>query len=141
VKAVWRAYRLPAGFGGAELGCPAVRSWRRTATVIVALFAFLCQSIALQAHFHPQANLVSRPSASSLHVGVHERRSPPDQPADCPLCRELAQSGVYLTPGQVTVSLPVDSEAQNAAAFSFRSTLANRSHAWRSRAPPTLPNA
>ncbi len=111
-----------------------------TATLILALFVFLCQSVVLQAHVHAGSTAVSAPSAG-VQVGVQERRSTSDQPADCPLCRELAQNGAYLSSGQITVSPSPDRAAPIAAASRLRSGSPSRSHAWRSRAPPTLPNA
>jgi len=105
------------------------------------LAALLGQSIAVQSHLHSAGNAGWTTSASTSaesgpHRGLSLSHGPASLPADCPLCRELAMSGHYITPAPLAFFksppllpwlfvLPV-------AALACRPC----SHCWQSRAPP-----
>ena len=102
----------------------------------VALLLFSWQAIIVQAHLHV------RPAAASASMSVAAVSSPapqrPDSPSECPVCREVAHAGQYLSPGPVLVTPPA-TVAQWRALPTLSIVLRNeRSHAWRSRAPPML---
>lgn len=103
------------------------------------LAALLGQSVAVQSHLHMAGRtawVAPMGADGGTRHGLSTQHAPANTPADCPLCRELAMAGHYITPGPLAFLggqaplpwlfvLPV-------AALLCRS----RSHRWQSRAPP-----
>ena len=100
----------------------------------IALLLFGWQALVVPAHRH----VASAPTVASAKVSVAPLRHRPDQPADCPVCREVAHGGQYLSPADARLTAPVAVAFQPAAATLALLRGEGRSHAWRSRAPPVL---
>ena len=99
----------------------------------VALLLLLIQALVVPAHRHASV----APSVAAAHATlVTPTKGRTDHPADCPICREVAHSGQYLTPDGLAFA-EVATPGMAPAALTLASVEATtRSHAWRSRAPP-----
>lgn len=118
-----------ASFASSPRHCAA--RWSRS----LALLLLLVQALVVPAHRH--AGPVPSIAAAGSHVAA-PAKSRPDHPAECPVCREVAHAGQYLTPGEVRLPMaPAGTLAPVVAALASLDTDA-RSHAWRSRAPPVF---
>lgn len=98
------------------------------------------QSLLTQTHRHPASSLA--PIAAKL-LGTTPSANLPDgkssdQPADCPICRQIAHAGHYLTPEPGAFHTPIATAFSFAVPVVFHTAIVQRSHAWQSRAPPTL---
>lgn len=111
---------------------------RRRVLALAALLALLWQGFVVQTHVHYRDGPAQWSSGRGDSSGatLAAPRTPDDPPYDCPICRQAAIAGSYLTPS--TPPLPIV-----LAAFAwFTSPLPKpwrgrqRSHAWRSRGPP-----
>jgi hypothetical protein len=104
------------------------------AVFVAALLAFTWQSFVTQTHIHPEA-----PPGTVTHV-VGAQLTPtqptPERPIDCPICHAAALSGHYLTPGPALVLAPVVITVWRFTTTALAPSRSDRSHAWRSRAPP-----
>jgi hypothetical protein len=113
---------------------------RRLAIAVAMLLAILGQSFVTQTHIHTD------PGGYASTIAVDAGRSPQlkagqplsELPATCPICQEIAHAGSYLSPTAAALQPPVSVGLQRAIAPSLTQTLRQRSHAWRSRAPPHL---
>jgi len=98
------------------------------------------QSLLSQTHQHPASTFA--PIAAKLlgdkASANHPDGKSTDQPADCPICRQIAQAGHYLSPAPVSFSPPIVAPLAVAVVPTPSIVLARRSHAWQSRAPPSL---
>lgn len=68
------------------------------AVLIATLLAFMCQSFVTQTHEHyqPQAHLVVAGATGEVsHLKAD--RTPADPSDTCPICREMAQAGHYIS--------------------------------------------
>ena len=97
----------------------------------LALVVFAAQSFITATHIHPGHFRAGTPVqfSSSQH-------GPADDPANCPICLDLALSGHYLTPAAVILVAPVSFAILTALAASLPSAVLARSHGWHGRAPP-----
>lgn len=100
----------------------------------IALLLLLLQAMVVPAHRHDD----SRPTVAATSVAAAPERHRPALPADCPVCREVAHAGPLLTPGQVHLPSPSATHALAAVVTSMALRGAERSHSWRSRAPPVV---
>ncbi len=101
---------------------------------VAALVLLAWQAVLVQAHVHPGERGVAAPTVAGAHWFGGERR--PDTPPPCPICREVAQAGHYLTPTPAGIAPPT-ATAQPRIAFTLSPlVLSRRSPDWRSRAPP-----
>jgi hypothetical protein len=104
-----------------------VRGW----VTVLALLAFVLQSLVVQTHIH---QLVQPVAASSLPAPAPiKSQNPIDQ---CRLCQELVHAGTFVTP---SASFAMASLAPTAAIFTvLPSALVSlaTAFAWQSRAPP-----
>ena len=109
------------------------------AMLAVMLFALSWQSIVTQTHSHfgldapLGATATKVDSASGQQL---DRQSPSDLPGQCPICREIAHSAHFVLPAPILFEAPAPVAFWAASAPPFGSALAQRSHAWQSRAPP-----
>lgn len=117
------------------------RDRRWLAMVVALLVSLFGQSLVTQTHVH--LDPVARGTAARVLPGqpaarLEHRHRASHGPATCPLCREIAQAGHYVAPASVGPA----SVAPFAPLFLLpaRATVGGlvRSHAWRSRGPPTL---
>jgi hypothetical protein len=127
----------------------------RAPHLLVAFFGLLAvalQSFVVQTHIHVQqpvlhaqtlklVTLVAGSVAGSDHAAT-QVKSPVDKyplnrdPANCPLCKELTHSGVYVSSASVLATLPFPATVNF---IVFREIAPSRfaaSHTWRGRAPP-----
>lgn len=103
------------------------------------LVVFSWQSFVAETHNHFAR---ARISATAGTVGAvakptSDRNSPFDSPANCPICREIAQSAAYLPPAPIILPAPQAMLVWLVAGLAFGLILERRSLGWHSRAPPT----
>lgn len=132
-------YRAPAdAIGRPAMGAIPVPAWRVT-VILVTLLAFWWQSQLTQTHLHSHsashsavAYSAEPTQAKQLAVGLASSDSQPD----CPICREMAQTGHYLLPLPLAFRASCVAAPWLDAGPVLTSTYSRRSHAWQSRAPP-----
>jgi hypothetical protein len=109
----------------------------RGALLVAALFAILFQSFIVQAHAHARHDMAPIAHSVETHAkaGTADGSTQPDE-SDCPICWEMAHSGVFVLPGDPVFLAPETSAIWVAALLPSASVRNGRSHAWRSRAPP-----
>lgn len=122
--------RLPSsgrGLGGA---------W--VALLLATLLAFCWQSFVVETHNHFNRTPLSTTSVAARTVAASSsgRNMPSDSPANCPICRAIAQSAAYLPPAPIIVPEPQAQLVWLVVALSFGLTIVRRPLGWRSRAPP-----
>lgn len=100
----------------------------------LALLLLLLQALVVPAHRHAGGT----PSAASGAAIAAPVKQSPDHPADCPVCREVAHAGQYLTPGDVVLPVAATGTLVPAASALARVVATAASHSWRSRAPPVF---
>lgn len=103
------------------------------AMMMAVLLAFTWQSFVTQTHRHYDASSTKTASLALQQAG---KSSPSDLPATCPICSELAHAGQVILPTPVTIAAPAESPVWLATTTPLALSRADRSHAWRSRAPP-----
>jgi hypothetical protein len=105
------------------------------AMMMAILLAFTWQSFVTQTHRHYDA-LSAAAATTGVAVQQAGKSSPADLPASCPICSELAHAGQVILPAPVTLAAPIESPVWLASTTPLALSRAERSHAWRSRAPP-----
>ena len=119
------------------MNAPSRHPAMRLAIVLLTLMAFGLQSYITQTHIHLAPD--SFASAAGVANGKH---SLPDKfpangdPANCPICQEIAHTGQFVTPSAAVLLLPGVAVSIIAIVTDIPSTAQTASHAWRSRAPP-----
>ena len=103
----------------------------------VALLLFAGQAIVAQAHVHAPARWVAATVVQATATSTPSSQRP-DDPLTCPVCREIAHAGAYLTPGPVTLSAPTVADHWSPVAVEPTPYAGRPSHSWQSRAPPIL---
>jgi hypothetical protein len=108
------------------------------ALLLATLLAFCWQSFVAETHNHLDRTLGSTTGVAARAVVAPSsgRNTPSDSPANCPICREIAQSAAYLPPAPIIVPAPQPLIVWLVVALSFGLTLVRRPLGWRSRAPP-----
>jgi hypothetical protein len=99
------------------------------------LLALLWQALVIQAHVHVAPTVTASANAQAAAVTGPTPKNG-DDPATCPICREMAHVGHYLaaTPPFIRRSLARSSLWRS---VPLRRWLTRkRSHAWQSRGPP-----
>lgn len=120
------------------------RSGRRlsagwVAVLVAMLVAFSWQSFVAETHNHFARAQISTDAHATGIVAkpASGRNSPFDSPANCPICREIAQSAAYLPPAPIVLPAPQAMLVWLVAGLAFGLILERRSLGWHSRAPPT----
>ena len=127
----------------------------RAPCLLVAFFGLLAvalQSFVVQTHIHiPQpvarAHSVALITVAAATVTGSEQaaaqtKAPVDKyplnrdPANCPLCKELTHSGVYVSSASVLATLPFPATVNFIVFREIAPSLFAASHTWRGRAPP-----
>lgn len=109
------------------------------AVLLATLVAFGWQSFVTQTHIH----FVRDRSDAAMRAGaaapshIARRQAPSDTPEDCPICRDMAVAGHYLSPAAVLIVAPAVVAVWRTVAAPLTPARTRPSHAWRSRAPPT----
>ena len=120
----------------------AVTPRETTARVIISLLvmlAFGLQSYITQTHIHLKPDTFSSYSKLSHETG---KENPSDKfpangdPANCPICQEIAHAGQFVTPSAAVLLLPTAAISIVALATEIIVVPLRASHTWRSRAPP-----
>ena len=103
------------------------------AVLLVSLIAVTWQSFVTQTHIHPSA-----PASGSQSATAQFSRPIPKSglPIDCPICHDSALAGHYLSSGAPVLLAPIPAILWLFVAAPLVSGRRDRSHAWRSRAPP-----
>lgn len=117
-------------------------SSRWWALVLAALFTFSLQSFVTQTHLHLEA--VGAPGSTFVQTGDDHRGhhdSSPDSQDDCPLCHAADQAGHYLLPTAFAFDAPLPAPLWRAPVALVGKADGQKSHAWRSRGPPTTLHA
>ena len=119
----------------------ALRRWQSRpgwlAVLIATLLAFTWQSFVTQTHEHyrPRAHLVVAGATSELS-NLKAQNAPTDPSDTCPICREMAQAGHYISPAPF-VFFERETLAHGVAATPALVLVVRLvSHSWQSRAPP-----
>jgi hypothetical protein len=102
------------------------------------LVVFSWQSFVAQTHNHFDRARISTAAGTTGAVAASSsgRNSPFDSPANCPICREIAQSAAYLPPAPIVLPAPQAMLVWLVAGLAFALILERRSLGWHSRAPP-----
>lgn len=111
--------------------------WLRAALLAV-LFCFLWQAIVVQTHVHHHAvaGSTGMDGVATAPSVIRTDQSDTDDPANCALCQDRAQTDAYLLPDPVVVDQPVVVGTAPSLLAPPASLSHARSHAWQSRAPP-----
>lgn len=120
-----------------------LRSGRRlgagwVAVLLAMLVAFSWQSFVAETHNHFARAQISTTAATASTVAksTSDPNAPFDSPANCPICREIAQSAAYLPPAPIVLPAPQAMLVWLVAGLAFGLILERRSLGWHSRAPP-----
>lgn len=132
----------PKGAGGDGAWAARRRQIGQWAALLLALLAFSSQSFVVRTHVHREARIAGA-AAMAGHgdtggVRIANAEAPLDWPDDCPLCRELVAAGDYLASAPARFMPPPPAARWFAAVAPLVAALRQRSHIWRSRAPPIL---
>jgi len=116
------------------------------------LVAVTLQSFVVQTHIHVQQPAVraqslglitlAAASIADTELAAAEAGAPVDKypinrdPANCPLCKELTHSGVYVSSASVLATLPFPATVNFIVFREIAPSLFAASHTWRGRAPP-----
>jgi hypothetical protein len=109
----------------------------RLLVIYITLLAFGLQSYVTQTHIH----LAPDSFASFAKLGAN-KQSQPDKfpangdPANCPICQEIAHTGQFVTPAAAVLLLPSVAVSVIKIVANIPAIAQDASHAWRSRAPP-----
>lgn len=121
-----------------------LRSERRlgagwVAVLLAMLVVFSWQSFVAETHNHFARARISTNAGPTGAVAKSSsnQNSPYDSPANCPICREIAQSAAYLPPAPIVLPAPEALLVWLVAGLTFGLILERRSLGWHSRAPPT----
>jgi hypothetical protein len=125
--------------------------------LLVAFFGLLAvtlQSFVVQTHIHVQQPAVharalglttlAAASVANSELAATEAGAPVDKypinrdPANCPLCKELTHSGVYVSNASVLATLPFPATVNFIVFREIAPSLFAASHNWRGRAPPLV---
>ena len=106
-----------------------------------ALLIALCwQSLVTQTHLHAGSNAPASGGAIVWSVGENltaGQTGPQDPPDNCPICHDVTQAGFYLLADAIVLAVPAVLLHWQAVPGSTAWSVRRRSHAWRSRGPPS----
>ena len=127
----------------------------RTLLLLLAFVALATQTLVVQTHIHiPQAAgksqsislltlaaaaLAEKPHAAGdvCTTGIPRDKYPINEdPANCPLCQEVAHSGQFVHSAAILASLPVSVTVNFIVFDQVLPSLCTVSHIWQGRAPP-----
>jgi hypothetical protein len=109
----------------------------RLLITFVVMLAFGLQSYITQTHIH----LAPDSFASIAKLNASKQQQPDKfpangDPANCPICQEIAHTGQFVTPSAAVVLLPSVAVSIIRIVADIPAIAQDASHAWRSRAPP-----
>jgi hypothetical protein len=107
------------------------------ALVFVTLFAFAFQGFLTQTHIHAVTGGKVAALADLLDGATAPGKAPAkSDPANCPLCQQIASSGNFVTPAAAAIFVPFLTVSVITVVSLPRHDLTFVSHAWRGRGPP-----
>jgi hypothetical protein len=125
--------------GNSRPGKRPARTRASWAVLLAVLLTFFWQSFVVQTHLHFEAggySLAAKSGEAGARAQPSGPQSPSDLPSNCPICSEAAHAGNYLLPAPITFVAPAPMAFWLAVTILLGLALVQRSHAWRSRAPP-----
>jgi hypothetical protein len=126
--------------GGADLAGrtgSGAAGWLRAVLLTALLLALSWQSYVVGTHAHQP--VASGPAGAILHRAPAQDRRAPAAPDPCPICQQISIAAAYLPAPPVTVAAPALALVWYGATATLVHLPPQRSHAWRSRGPPTAP--
>ena len=112
------------------------------------LCAFGLQSHVTQTHIHFSAASDARAAAGFEKPGnlaaakfdsSHKQNVPAkDDPANCPICQQMAVAGAFVTPAASTLALPTLDGTFAPPSGAVHLATSQSSHNWQGRAPPVV---
>lgn len=139
IGAVVRAARWPAARVLGRQGHPLARrlAVAVNAFLLASLIAFLWQGFATGTHLDFAPGTFAAASSDSVSTSrVTHPMVPGERPFDCPTCRDASIAGHFLSPADFVFLTVLAAAPWLAAVAILLPSLAQRSHIWRSRAPP-----
>ena len=107
---------------------------RKWVTALV-LLAFFLQSLAIQAHVHPNFAPAAVKAAALGETGPAPLKNQ-DQPDQCRLCQEMVHAGSFFTPSIVALAAGLSFTAATFAVLRAPPHSSATAFAWQGRAPP-----
>lgn len=108
------------------------------AVVLLTLLAFTFQGYLTQAHIHWLS--AGAPVVADVFDGApspaKDKAPLKNDPANCPLCQQIAGAGQFVTPAAAAILLPSLSISVIEVVAAAAHFVAPASHSWRGRAPP-----
>jgi hypothetical protein len=113
----------------------------RLALMYAVLLAFLVQGYATQTHIHIAGQsdftgVASDTATKATKNGPAHNLPSKDDPANCPICQQIALSGAFIAPAALLPLLPEQLGFVSLPAAEIAIAAAHVSHNWQSRAPP-----
>lgn len=116
---------------------PARNSALHLLVVFVTLLGFGLQSYVTQTHIHLQPVTFGSYDSLKKETRPGQDKYPSrGDPANCPICQEIAHTGQFLTPSAAALALPTMAVSIIAIVAAMPAAAQRPSHAWQSRAPP-----
>jgi hypothetical protein len=111
----------------------------RLAIFLALIAALTWQSVLTQTHRHYTTRTTSTLAMPAAQAIPQQRDDQPPSPLpdNCSACRQMAQAGQFVLPSVPTVDAPGPAPIWYVQSTTVDPGPATRSHAWRSRAPPT----
>jgi hypothetical protein len=137
---VARELRAAPAVGWRAGGVRADLKARCVAILVAVLLAFSWQSFVAQTHVHFASGADASAASAGPGVTAETSAKPPssDEPADCPICDEMAHAGHIYLPASLSFQLPQLGGVWIALAAARMLAPSQSSHAWNSRAPPRI---
>jgi len=107
----------------------------RLVVTLFALLAFTLQGYVTQTHIH-LAPPSQKSTSSDTQKNGPDRYPLKSDPANCPICQEIAHAGQFVTPAAAALLPPSLAVSIVEIAAPIAVLARTASHTWRSRAPP-----
>jgi hypothetical protein len=108
----------------------------RLCVILTTLLAFGLQSYVTQTHIHLAPDSFAGASDSGATKQKPDKFPANGDPANCPICQEIAHTGQFVTPSAAALLLPSLAISIVRIVADIPTGAQSSSHAWRSRAPP-----
>jgi hypothetical protein len=119
---------------GTELG-KRPTAWRRLFAAFM-LLALVIQGYATQTHIHGQSSSAVSAALKADGSPAHDNFPLNDDPANCPICQQIAHAGHFLAPAWFASFLLILATSKIEIATLAVPHFDTVSHNWRSRGPP-----
>ncbi len=112
----------------------------RAALVFFTLIAFAAQAFATQTHIHFTPQELAALNGDAPGGLPHKGDPSKDDPANCPVCQQIALAGNFVSPAPILFHLPTQITVLPEIVFAQFVLAQSVSHNWRGRAPPDSGN-